>query len=302
MTTVHRLLDDAFTGVTLTPDVQDLKEEIRANLEARASELQTNGAGPDEAARRAFDELGDVQALVAAAADDEGPGRATPVQKHSQAALRNKVRPRPLFVIGIVAASFVAPAGALAAILGLADDAVAATLGGSAALALAVGWIVGSSLAQETTTNHPMPRGRAAGYGLGVALAVGALALAGATALLPLAKAWYVAAGLLLVVGAALLSVLGATQTNRKKTWAREAEKDFAIGNRFDQDPAAAARFGIYTAAIWLVAFLVFALVGAFVTWAWAWLVFVAASAVWMFMLARMLFGEPTQGDSPSGH
>ncbi len=52
MTTVHRLLDDAFAGVELTPEVQDLKEEIRANLEARAAELEAGGVAPDDAARR----------------------------------------------------------------------------------------------------------------------------------------------------------------------------------------------------------------------------------------------------------
>ena len=60
MTTVHRLLDDAFAGVEPSPEVQDLKEEIRANLEARAAELQASGVAPDAAARRAFDELGEI--------------------------------------------------------------------------------------------------------------------------------------------------------------------------------------------------------------------------------------------------
>ena len=35
MTTIHRLLDEAFAGIPLSPEVQDLKEEVRANLLAR---------------------------------------------------------------------------------------------------------------------------------------------------------------------------------------------------------------------------------------------------------------------------
>ena len=63
-TSVHRLLDEAFAGLPMTPDAQDLKEEIRANLLDRVAELTASGVEPDEAARRAVDELGDVRALV----------------------------------------------------------------------------------------------------------------------------------------------------------------------------------------------------------------------------------------------
>ena len=32
---LHRLLDEAFAGIEVTPEIQDLKEEIRGNLLAR---------------------------------------------------------------------------------------------------------------------------------------------------------------------------------------------------------------------------------------------------------------------------
>ncbi len=32
MSDIHRLLDEAFTGVVMTPELQDLKEELRGNL------------------------------------------------------------------------------------------------------------------------------------------------------------------------------------------------------------------------------------------------------------------------------
>ncbi|MCR6705367.1 MAG: permease prefix domain 1-containing protein [Cellulomonas sp.] len=306
MSTVHRLLDDAFAGVDLTPEVQDLKEEIRSNLEARALELQLAGVSPDEAPRRAFDELGDVRALVADAAGaapvtvgspDGARPQVTAVQRAAQAARLQKVRPRPGFVVGVVLASLVG-AGALVVAtlgaLGTVDVADAALLAALVVAAAAVGWLTGASLAQETTTNHPLPARRAAGYGLGAGLTVGGAALAGATALRPLATGWYVPAGLLLVVGVCLLSALGATQTNRKKAWARDAEQAYVADNRFEQDPAAAARFGIYTAALWTVAAAVFLAVGFAGGWAWAWLVLVAASGPWLLMLARMLFGAGT--------
>jgi len=300
MTTVHRLLDDAFAGFDLTPEVQDLKEEIRTNLEARALELQVSGVSPDEAARRAFDELGDVRALVedatgaAATGGSTAPLGPTPVQRAAQAARLQKVRPRPGFVVGVVLASLVGAAALVVATLGAlstVDVADAVVLASVATAAVAVGWITGASLAQETTTNHPLPARRATGYGLGAGLTVAGAALAGVTALLPLSTGWYVPAGLLLVAGICLLSALGATQTNRKKAWARDAEQAYVADNRFEQDPAAAARFGIYTAATWTVAAAVFLAIGFAGGWAWAWLVLVAASGLWLFMLARMLFG-----------
>lgn len=305
MTTVHRLLDQAFAGVEPTPEVQDLKEEIRANLEARALELQAAGASLDAASRQAVDELGDVRALVA---DGVGPTplshiTATGSQHLSDVARRNKVRPRPAFVVGVVLASLVG-AGALVAVGLGASGAIDVADGGVLALvavvALAVGWVTGSSLAQETTTNYPLPPSRAAAYGGGVGLAVGAAGIGAVTALLPLAAGWYAVAALLLVAGVCALSVLGATQTNRKKAWARDAERTAAAKNRFEEDPAAAARFGIYTVVIWTFASLVFLAIGFAGGWAWAWMTFVGASAVWFLVLARMLF--PSAGsDGRSG-
>ena len=52
-TDIHRLLDEAFQGVDMTPDAQDLKEEVRANLVARTAELEASGAAPADAARQA---------------------------------------------------------------------------------------------------------------------------------------------------------------------------------------------------------------------------------------------------------
>lgn len=300
MTTVHRLLDDAFAGVEPSPEVQDLKEEIRANLEARAAELQADGVSPDDAARRAFDELGDVRALVADAQADvaaqTGGAPRTPLQEAFAVAQQQRVRPKPRFVLGVVLASVVlvalvalcllAPLGVLA-LPGLAVAALLLTASSAA------GFVVGSSLSQETTTNHPMPSRRAGGYYLATGLAVFGLLLAGFT-LLGTFEAWvYVVAAGFVVVGGVLFTMLGVTQTNRKKAWVRDVARAHATGHdfdRFEQDPAAAARFGVYTMVIWLAAFVVFVVLGLTVGWAWSWLTFVVALAVMMLVLARMLF------------
>jgi len=57
MTDIHRLLDEAFAGATMTPELQDLKEELRGNLASRVSELQGKGMDASKAASTAVAEL-----------------------------------------------------------------------------------------------------------------------------------------------------------------------------------------------------------------------------------------------------
>ncbi|SKC40253.1 permease prefix domain 1-containing protein [Krasilnikoviella flava] len=316
MTTVHRLLDEAFAGVEPSLEVQDLKEEIRANLEARAAELQAGGAAPDEAARRAFDELGDLSGLVADAAgaphepDAPRSGRAprsvSPAgyATTAQAMLAHKVRPKPGFVLGVVIAALVL-AGLLAVaaldaagVLALPDLAVAGIL---LTAASAAGFVVGLSLSQETTTNHPLPSRRAGGYYLATGLAVFGLLLALFTVLGTFPSWVYAFAGVAVVPGAILFVGLGVTQTNRKKAWFREVAREHgAVGDRFERDPDAAARFGIFTSVIWMTSFVVFAVLGFTVGWSWSWLALVAGWIVFMLLLAKMLFGERKDEEKPS--
>ena len=287
---IHRLLDDAFAGVELTPDTQDLKEEVRANLLARVTELEAAGEPPADAARRAIAELGDVRELIGLTTSPPTSAAAG----WEAETLRHRVRPRPAFVLGIVVASLAALTGLLLAILGatstlpLPTGPVLALLGISAT---GVAWIVGDSLAQETTTNHPMPTLRASGYFLASLLSVYGLGLAGLVALDTL-PSWVVApAALGVVAGILLFTFLGATQTNRRKAWVRELLRTQPVArSRFEEEPEVAARFGIYTAAIWVVAVATFLILGFTVGWAWSSLALLAGFVAMMVALARMLF------------
>src|SRR5262245_7283307 len=104
---IHRLLDEAFAGVDMTPEVQDLKEEMRANLVVRVDELEQSGLAADVAAQRAMAELGDIRSVV----DElETPaGRSAPWVRH-------RVRPRPAFVVRTVVLATVG-VGALPAVV-----------------------------------------------------------------------------------------------------------------------------------------------------------------------------------------
>ena len=295
---IHRLLDDAFADIPLTPESQDLKEEVRANLMARVADLEAAGTSPVDAAHQAIDELGDVHELVAesiAADVSVTTSQPAPGWSGQSAAFRlAKVRPKPAFVVRVVVASIVATAALLLAGLGAAGV-IPVPVGVTILLlgigATGVGWIVGDSLVQETTTNHPMPSGRGAAYALASFLTVYGLGFAGLVALAALPLWGIVFAAVGIVAGVVLFSFLGATQTNRHKAWLRQAQREYTMSNRFEEEPETAARFGIYSAVIWLVALALFVVLSFTVGWLWSWLALLGGFVVMMLVLARMLYG-----------
>ena len=143
-TDIHRLLDEAFAGVEMTPDAQDLKEEVRANLVARVDELESSGRSSSDAARQAIAELGDVRELL----DGAGTTADSPRAADSYAALqlRHRVRPKVGFVVRVVVWS-------LAFIVGM----TLAVLGATGVLPLPIGAIIGL---MGFASTGPRPRGR----------------------------------------------------------------------------------------------------------------------------------------------
>jgi MFS family permease len=298
---IHRLLDEAFAGVEMTPEAQDLKEEIRANLVARVDELEASGVAPAAAAARAIAELGDVREMLGEPqpAAAEGPD-AAPRRGYDYAEIaRNRVRPKPAFVVRTVVLSIAAAAAAVLFVLtlfGIVPGGLGGALGFGLVFSAALGIVTGDGLHQETTSNHPLPVGRAVGFGAGTFGVLTAVVFAVAFAV-NLGQIWLVVvAALLLVASIALLSWLGATQTNRHKAWTRHMHENMPP-NRFEEHPEVAARFGIYTAVIWVLTFVVIAVLVFTVGWWWAPVAFVAGFAVMMLVLARMMFGRSDKSD-----
>ncbi|MES2169997.1 MAG: permease prefix domain 1-containing protein [Actinomycetota bacterium] len=281
---IHRHLDAAFAGIEMTPDAQDLKEEIRGNLAARSAELQSAGVDPTTAAETAVRELGDIRPLIGSL--ETGTGGT------AELIARNRVRPNPGFVVRALLLSLVLAAGIVlvaVAELSVLSWPIALVTAISAVSALALGGLVVDSLSQETSQDYPMPRSRAIGFGLAAAALGGGLlfgsAFAGSGALVLLIP------GIALFVAAiAALSWLGVTQTNRAKPWALELRRSYEGTTRFDTDPAAAARFGMYTVIIWLVGIAGFVVLTIAVGFTWSWLALLAALVVFFLVLSRMLF------------
>jgi MFS family permease len=287
---IHRLLDEAFAGVPVTADLQDLKEEMRANLVVRVAELERSGVPTAQAAQRAIAELGDIRSVI-----DESE---VPVGRPGPAA-RHQVRPKPAYVVRTVVLAVIVAAAVAVLVVPVFGAAVALVwqFASAAVGAVAAGVIVADALGQETTTNYPIPARRAVGYGIATVLA---LAGAGSAALWlrHASVPWLVGGGLAVLMAIIGFTYLGATQTNRHKPWAvRLRATQQEAGDRFTEDPAAAARFGLYTATIWLVAFAAFAVLTITVGWAWSWLALLGGVVAMTVTLARTLFA-PTTVDS----
>src|SRR5699024_5197966 len=94
---IHRYLDEMFETVQMTPELHDLKEELKAGLGARVDELMTAVTSAQEAAVHAIIEFGDLDGLIA-----EVSGRSDHQVLITAAFRVNRVRPLPAFVVRTV--------------------------------------------------------------------------------------------------------------------------------------------------------------------------------------------------------
>jgi hypothetical protein len=287
---IHRHLDAIFADVPLTPEAQDLKEEIRGNLSARVAELEADGVAPATAADKAVAELGDIDELLGSVRESADKPQTTAEMYRA-----HRVRPRPAFVLRTIALGVVILGVALVVTFA-ATNILHWNIGVQTALAvggiaLPVGLIVADSLRQETAASYPLPRGRAAWYGASTALGVAGLAMGLVIADTP-AKLWPLAVGVPLLVASGLMfTYLGVTQSNRRKAWVKKLEDRHLAADRFQNDPAAASRFGLYAGVIWMIAILVFLVMVLTVGSVQALLAIFVGVIATMILLARMQFG-----------
>lgn len=285
---IHRYLDEAFAGIESSAETQDLKEEIRGNVSARAEELEAGGMTADAAARAAMDEVGPIRDLIDAVAPPTS--RSTSVV---EVMARNRIRPNPAFVVRtVVLALLLASSVIVAALAAFAGVPGAFGLVAAVVAALTVGTLVADALRQETSQNYRLPTRRALLFGLAAFTALLGVALAAQFAW---AGVWVLVVGGIFAAAALVAFIsLGVTQTNRKKAWALELHRRYMGNDRFSEDPASAARFGIYTVVIWLVTALVFFVLSATIGYAWSWVAGLGGMIVFFLTLAKMLFPAKT--------
>lgn len=295
-TNIHRYLDEAFADIPRTPETADLKEELRGNLQSRVAELESRGSSPDGAVARAIKELGPIAALVAELGA-EGMGAGDPSGKPGETAARlvalNRVKQSPFYIVRTVLLALLLAAGLALAVLG-AVHVLAWSLGLLVAIAVLDGAFVGvltaDALSHETTQHYPTSAARAAGFGGAAFVGLAGLEFVG-TFLGNTGSLWLLVTGCALaLVSLVAFIALGVTQTNRTKPWVKDLNQAYAIEDGFSQDPASAARFGLYTVVIWVLAFAGFAVLSITVGFVWSWLALLAGLVIFFLVLARMLF------------
>ena len=291
MSDIHRLLDEAFVGVTMTPELQDLKEELRGNLSARVDELQARGMDAAAAASAAVAEL-EVPELIAGLESE--PSVTSPGGAAAEAIRLHRVRPKPGFVVRASIASVLLLVCALHVVTDSDANPVIGQLW-AVGFGLVLTFLVTDSLRQETSQRYSMPTVRALRWGVAAGI-LGAGVGYGGVAVWHLTVTGLLAAAVILALAGAMgLIALGVTQTNRLKPWAIAQARQYEGEDRFSQDPAAAARFGLYTVVIWVLAIAAFVLLSITVGFVWSWLALVGGFVIFFLVLSRMLFA-PQKG------
>ena len=291
-------IDRLFADYEDTAEIRDFKEEIATNLMERIKELVSNGLSEDAAFDKAAAELGDITAI----ADEAGKkkrneaigqmymGAKTPLTKKTAAGL-TVASALLLFSVGFALISAFGRSG------GASHYYVSAGL-----LSAAFGLYTYFGLTQETTAHYAMRSGRALAYGivcligfLGAGLAVVSFAFNG----FEMSAALSVKMALILPAVCALIFLL-ATESKRQKPWLKAMMEGFerkvgleietAIKQRVTSmvNPTKAARFGVVSGGIWILAIAVFFLLHLVFSLPFAWIIFLFALAIQVFMVSTI--------------
>jgi MFS family permease len=286
-------VDRLFAGYEDSPEIKDFKEEIAANLKERVKALMADGLEEEKAFDKAAAELGDITAI----ADEVGKKKrnetigemyigaqmATPKQTAAELAVATGVL---LFAVGLALLTFFGSG------VSALPYYVAVAL-----LAFACGLYTFAGLTWETASHYPVKKGRALAYGLAcLAMVLGA----GLAVVSFLVDGFEISAALgvkmaLILPGICALVFLVLTEGDRHKPWMKalvESEAENSLKYQMNiVDPVKAARFGVASGGLWILAIAVFLTLGFAISFGYSWLAFVFALAIQMFMV-MMIFGR----------
>ncbi|MDR2941272.1 MAG: permease prefix domain 1-containing protein [Treponema sp.] len=288
-------VDSLFKGYEETSALADFKEELLANLNAKTESLEKKGMEPSAAFAKAAAQLGDVSAL----ADELSLKKRKEVFEEVYMDIRNFMSTKRVagYVVFVVLLLFGIITGLIVFFTQSNLSAVFASMLPFFTAAIAgFTWL---GLTQETAESYPVNGKRAAWYSAGTGLIVfglftmpvvlfgsvnnfnittlGAITAGGGK------PEWIGAISSLIpfvLPGIGILVFLGLTEKNRLKPWAKDLH-DKAVKNEMEiwNDPAASARFGLFSGAIWIFAIGLFILLGFLIGYKYSWLVFVFAIA-----------------------
>ncbi|MCL2509770.1 MAG: permease prefix domain 1-containing protein [Methanomassiliicoccaceae archaeon] len=284
-------VDRLFADYEDSPEIRDFKEEIAGNLKERVRELMSKGLGEEEAFEKASAELGDITAI----ADDLGKRKRN--EAIGQMYMSAKVPLAKKTAAGLTIATGLLLIGAGLAVVNYFVETSDTLLFYIAAVLLggAFGLYAFSGLSQESVAHYAMKNTRASVYGVAVFVGVTGAMLAITTYMLgdaELPTALGIALATMVPAVCALV-FLGATESDRLKPWAKaiyesKTEHEMRYGEEIKVDPRKAARFGVCSGGLWLLAVAIFAFVGLSYSWWYALLVFVIALAVQVMMVSTI--------------
>jgi len=279
-------VDRLFADYDDTPEIRDFKEEITVNLVERIKELVAKGLDEDNAFDKATAELGDITVI----ADDAGKKKRNeaigqmymnvkvPITKRTAAGLTTATG---LLLLAIGLALLILFSGTVTVIL----YCISALL-----FSLACGLYLYFGLTQETAAHYAMNKGRALLYGIVCLIALSGIGVAVVLFLfsgIEMFAAIGISVAFILPVACVLVFLL-VTEPKRHKPWLKTMiEREIENTMRFHHDmvdPVKAARFGVASGGLWIMAIAVFLTLGFLIGWKYSWLVFPFALAIQIFM------------------
>ena len=276
--TAQEYIDELFQDYAESAALRDFKEEMLTNLQDRISDLQKKGLSEAEAREKAAAELGDISEIALQMSLE----KRREVYEHMYLGTRSYMD--KLHIAGYVLCAALLGFGLIvAAMLFFFTDGFLASLGTLVPFLVVPGaLLVFLVLTQETSSEYPMKWWRALLYALAAGVIVFGLVVFTMmffidNAGLPLAIAALIP---FVLPGAVVLLALGLTEKSRHKPWVVEQQKIWLeqYAGAYS-DPHTAARLGLLSGALWIVALGLFIAIGFALSFKYSWIVFLFAAA-----------------------
>ena len=276
-----------------TPELGDFKEEVTCNLKERVKELMSKGYDEEGAFDQATAELGDITAI----ADEVGRKKRNEAFAQMYMGAKVPISKRTALGITIASGFLLIAVGMILISLFMNREIAAITYSSPIMLALACGMFTYFGLTQETAAHYPVKNSRAIGYGIVCLLGVLGAGFAATSFFL---RNWDMPSSLIVKTALIIPAICGlifllATEKKRQKPWLKalvEQEiENFTKLHRDIVNPAKAAKFGVFSGGLWVLAIAVFATLLLVANWQFSWLVFIFAAAIQVFMVAMIFEG-----------
>ena len=315
-----QFVDSLFNGYEETAALADFKEELLGNLNAKIEDLVKKGMEPEAAFTKASAELGDVSAL----ADELSLKKRTEVFEEAYMGISRYMPAKRItayVIFGVLA--FFGITVACITFFATGKTGLNKHIELTAFFATMMPFLVAAvtgftylGMTQETASMYPVSKKRGAWYSVAAGLiAFGIFTMpivyfgvkiadnifSEITSYNP--EVLVPVIGILIpfvLPGIGILVFLVLTEKDRLKPWAKDfRDKTVAREMALWNDPAVAARFGMFSGAIWIFATGLFLLLGFIISFKFSWLVFIFAVAFQLLIQGVMSKGE-TNNVNPS--